>query len=346
VTERREVKGVDTLRFVAAMTVALSHGAAFPLRDFLGAGADWTRLITGAYDISFDGVAAVIVFFVISGFCIHYGPASGAPFRILPFWTRRGIRILVPLVGAVALATALGAAATGALEVVLWSVYCELIYYALYPLLRVAFRLIGLRWVLIVSSAVSVAMILWGWKAPFYWSFSPALTWLLAAPAWLLGCLLAERVAASVGAPGPDRVWFWRFATWACAAAATAVFFHSPWKIGYPLLLTPFQFVAFRWVWVEIQHFEHHPTSRMLEWCGQWSYSLYLIHNIAIAMTPLSPTAVLASWLLRVVLIFAGSLVFYAAVEAPAHWIARIASRRLAQILPPSGVRAPELAAP
>ncbi|MEJ0065393.1 MAG: acyltransferase family protein [Caulobacteraceae bacterium] len=345
-SERREIKGLDTLRFVAALTVALSHGAAFPLRDLLGGGDGWIRLITGAYDVSFDGVAAVIVFFIISGFCIHYGPAAGAPFRTLPFWTRRGVRILIPLAGAVALAGALGAAATGALEVVLWSVYCELIYYAIYPLLRLAFRAIGVGWVLAAASAISAAMLLWGWKAPFYWSFSPALTWLLAAPAWLLGCLLAERIAAGSVIVRFGNVWFWRAATWAWAAAATAVFFHGPFKVGYPLLLAPFQLVAFRWIWAEIQHFERRPPSRLLEWCGRWSYSLYLVHNSIIAITPLSQAHLIVSWALRVVLVFVATLVFYAAVEAPSHRLARMASRRLARALSPGGVRAPELAAP
>lgn len=345
-SERRDIKGLDTLRFVAALAVALSHGAAFPLHDALGDGGGWLRLFAGAYDVSFDGVAAVIVFFVISGFCIHYAPATGAPFRVLPFWTRRGLRILIPLAGAVALAATLGAAATGALEVVLWSVFCELIYYALYPLLRLAFRAFGVRWVLIASSAISAAMLLWGWKEPFYWSFSPALTWLLAAPAWLLGCLLAERVASGVPARGFDNVWFWRVVTWVSSAAATAVFFHAPFKVGYPLLLAPFQLVAFRWVWAEMQHFEHRPASRLLEWCGQWSYSLYLVHNVAIAMTPLAPNHLFGSWALRVVVVFAGALIFYAVVEAPAHWLARAAARRLAQMLPAAGVRGPRLAAP
>ena len=345
-SERREVGGLDTLRFVAALAVALSHGVAFPLREWLGPGAGWTRLFTGAYDVSFDGVAAVIVFFVISGFCIHYAPASGAPFRTLPFWTRRGVRILIPLLGAVALARALGAAASGALEVVLWSVYCELIYYALYPLLRLAFRAFGLRRVLIAASLISAAMILVGWNAPFYWTFSPALTWLLAAPAWLLGCLLAERVAAGVAPRGFGGVWTWRFATFAYAALATAVFFHGPIKLGYPLLLAPFQLVAFRWVWAEIQHFERQPASRLLEWCGQWSYSLYLVHNMAVAMTPLSPAHLMLSWAVRVGLVFGGALAFYAVIEAPAHWTARAAARQLTRRLPARGVSSPELAAP
>jgi len=328
-TERHEIKGLDTLRFVAAAIVALSHGAAFPLGDWLGKGTLPARLLVGAYDVSFDGVAAVIVFFVISGFCIHHGPASGAPFKVLPFWTRRGVRIAGPLIGALVLARALGAAATGALEVVLWSVYCELIYYALYPLLRVAFRRFGLRTVLIVSLALSASMIAVDWRAPFYWSFSPALTWLLAAPAWLLGCLLAERLASPGAAPKPANVWLWRGAALIYAAGASAAFFHAPIKLGYPLLLLPFYFIAFGWVRAEIAHFARVKPSAVLEWCGRWSYSLYLIHNIAIAVTPISPSAAVETWAIRLSMIVVGSLGFHATVEAPSQWLAREASRRL-----------------
>jgi len=328
-TGRLEVKGLDTLRFVAALTVALSHGAGPPLALWLGKGAAWTRLFIGAYDISFDGVAAVLVFFVVSGFCIHYAPATGAPFRVLPFWTRRGIRIAVPLLGAVAVSTALGAAATGALAAVIWSVYCELIYYALYPLLRLAFRKFGLGRVLLASCLISAAMIAVGWNAGFYWDFGPGLTWLLAAPAWLLGCLLAEQVASGAASVGAGGFWVWRLATWLYAAGATALFFHTPFRLGYPLLLFPFQFVAFGWVRAEVAHFAQARTSAALEWCGQWSYSLYLIHNIAIAITPISAAAPGWTWAIRVGLIVAGSLGFYALVEAPSHWLARAISRRM-----------------
>ncbi len=189
-------------------------------------------------------------------------------------------------------------------------------------------------------------MIFVGWNAPFYWTFSPALTWLLASPAWLLGCLLAEQVASGAAPRGFGGVWTWRLATFAYAAVASAIFFHGPIKVGYPLLLAPFQLVAFRWVWAEIQHFERHPTSRILEWCGQWSYSLYLVHNIAIAMTPLDPAHLLWSWAARLGSVFAGALVFYAVIEAPAHWTARAAARWLTHRLPPRGASSPELAAP
>jgi peptidoglycan/LPS O-acetylase OafA/YrhL len=345
-TERHEVRGLDTLRFVAAATVALSHGAAFPLGAWLGKGAGWERLLIGAYDVSFDGVAAVIVFFVISGFCIHYGPATGAPFRLLPFWVRRGVRIAIPLAGAIAVADVLGAAAKGALEVVLWSVYCELIYYALYPALRAAFARFGLRRILLGSCVIAAAIIGVGWATPYYWTFSPALTWLICLPAWLLGCVLAEQVAKRRGGRGPDRVWLWRAATWAYAAGATAVFFHGPLRIGYPLLLFPFQLLAFKWVSAETAHFEWTAPSALLEWGGRWSYSLYLIHNIAIAETPLSTSALAWSWGLRIGLVVAGSLAFFFVVEAPSHRLARAAARRLAQALPPIRSGAPGLASP
>ena len=61
--ERHEINGLDTLRFVAAATVALDHGAAFPLGAYLGRQAGWAHAVTGLYRLSFNGVAAVLVFF-------------------------------------------------------------------------------------------------------------------------------------------------------------------------------------------------------------------------------------------------------------------------------------------
>ncbi len=341
---RHEVKGLDTLRFVAAATVALSHGAAFPLTETIGKGGGWTHALTALNGVSFNGVAAVIVFFVISGFCIHHGPATGAPFRTLPFWTRRGVRILGPLIGSLVLAQVLGSAAKAALGAVLWSVYCELIYYAVYPLLRVAFRRFGLGRVLIAASAISVAMIVAGWDDRYYWSFPIWLTWILAAPAWLLGCLLAEKVAQGVRAPTLGGIWTWRLIVWAYAAVTVAVFFHAPIRVGYPALLFPFQWLAYFWILAEIGHFERTRVSALLEWCGRWSYSLYLVHNMAIAVTPISPTMPVQDWLVRLAAIAGGSLAFYAVVEAPSHWSARAASRWLASLLAKLDGQRPQLA--
>ncbi|HEY1427397.1 MAG TPA: acyltransferase [Caulobacteraceae bacterium] len=339
-----EVKGLDTLRFVAAATVALSHGAAPPLADIIGKGAAWSRAATALWGVSFDGVAAVIIFFVISGFCIHHGPATGAPFRVLPFWTRRGVRILGPLIGAVLIADLLGAPARAGLGAVIWSVYCELIYYAIYPLLRIGFRRFGIGGVLIASSVLSVVVIGVGWNERFYWSFPVWLTWIVGAPAWLLGCLLAEQVARGVRAPRLGGIWTWRALVWGYATLALAAFFHGPIHAGYPALLFPFQWIAYLWVLAEIGHFERAGVSRLLEWCGRWSYSLYLIHNIVFAVMPLTPGAIASSFVVRVAAVLGATLAFYFVVEAPSHWAARISSRKVTALLAKTDARRPQLA--
>ena len=333
-TARHEIKGLDTLRFVAAAVVALGHGASFPIAEQLGKTSALPRVLAGLQGVSFDGVAAVLVFFVISGFCIHYAPATGAPFNAPAFWTRRILRISGPLLAALALAGWLGPSESGALAAVIWSVFCELIYYALYPLLRIGFRRIGLSRLIALSTLVSAVIIgVWG-SAPYYWNFGIALTWLVALPAWLAGCWLAERIAANQTGPRlPGGVWVWRGAVWLYSAVALAIFFHGPFGLSLPVLLFPFQFLACWWIWVEIDNFERRGVSRLLEWCGRWSYSLYLVHNIAIAETPIAHTAPLWSWVLRISLIVGGSLVFYAAFEAPSHWIARQASRKVAALM-------------
>jgi peptidoglycan/LPS O-acetylase OafA/YrhL len=344
--ERHEIKGLDTLRFVAAATVALSHGAGFPVAETIGKHGAVARAITGFYGLSFNGVAAVLVFFVISGFCIHHGPATGAPFRVLPFWTRRGVRIAGPLVGALLLSQLLGAPAQAGLGAVLWSVYCELIYYAVYPALRIGFARFGVRGVLAVSSLISVVMIGFGWDARYYWNFPIWLTWILAAPAWLLGCLLAEQVARGVRAPRLGGIWTWRLLVWGFATVELAIFFHAPVQLGHPALLFPFQWLAYAWILAEIGHFEQVRVSPFTEWCGRWSYSLYLIHNMAIAVAPVSTAAPVQSWLVRLALAVGGSLAFYAVVEAPSHWAARTASRKLSSLLPKpkSAAPSPQLA--
>jgi peptidoglycan/LPS O-acetylase OafA/YrhL len=314
--------------------VAFGHGASFPVAAQLGKTTALARLLAGLDGVSFDGLAAVLVFFVVSGFCIHYAPATGAPFNPLAFWTRRILRISGPLVAALTLAWWLGPAETGALAAVTWSVFCELIYYALYPLLRVGFRRFGLGRLLLLSTLLSAVLIAVGWSVPYYWGFGIGLTWLAALPGWLLGCWLAERVAARRQAPSlPGGIWTWRCAVWIYSAVAMAIFFHAPIRLSFPVLLFPFQFLACGWIWAEIDHFERSGVSRTLEWCGRWSYSLYLVHNIAIAKTPIAPSAALWTWLLRLAVIVGGSLAFYAIFEAPSHWIARQASRKVATLV-------------
>ncbi|MDB5439318.1 MAG: acyltransferase 3, partial [Caulobacteraceae bacterium] len=326
-----QVHGLDTLRFAAAAWVAVSHGAGLPFDAYHHPGL---RLLGSAQATVFDGAAAVLVFFVISGFCIHYAFAAGRPFNAGAFLSRRLVRLAVPAIATSLLAMACGAGAWAALQSVLWSLYCELIYYAVYPLLRRGFKRFGIRPVVVVATLLSLALIAANWRSPFYADFPIWITWLVAAPAWLLGCELAERVAARRAGvqPGPAApslwtIWAWRLGAIVYGALVIIAVFHAPWPIGYPILLAPFAFFAAAWVDHEIAWFQNHPPAAILEWAGTWSYSLYLIHPIAISLTPIAPAHPMLSWLLRLCAILAASYVFYRLVERPAQRLARRVSR-------------------
>src|SRR5258707_13559034 len=69
----RRVEGLDSIRFVCAFLVVVFHYGLVP-REALGMGT-FDFLIGAALRSLFNGPAAVIIFFVISRFCIHF------PFR-------------------------------------------------------------------------------------------------------------------------------------------------------------------------------------------------------------------------------------------------------------------------
>src|SRR4051812_16239854 len=92
------LKGLDSIRFVCALWVALNHvgffnRAASPLPHFFQA----------AIGVLVNGPAAVIAFFVISGFCIHYPFRHGGSPFVPEYFCRRFIRIGIPMVIAMVL---------------------------------------------------------------------------------------------------------------------------------------------------------------------------------------------------------------------------------------------------
>ena len=72
------IAGLDSLRFVAALWVVFSHMGCFPLTEGIDRHNPVGFFIHAVYGNLFPGPAAVMVFFVISGFCIHF------PFRDAP----------------------------------------------------------------------------------------------------------------------------------------------------------------------------------------------------------------------------------------------------------------------
>ncbi|MEO8113936.1 MAG: acyltransferase family protein [Phenylobacterium sp.] len=328
----RLVPGIETLRLVAALWVALSHGAAPPLKELLSVEGGPLRLVFGALAASFNGTAAVVVFFLISGFCIHL-PNVGRP--VLDwrrFLVRRFVRICLPLLAALGAVHALGKPYVAAEDAVLWSVYCELVYYALYPALFIAFRKWGVGPLLLASTIPSAFLLLMKPEVSYLWGFGP-LTWLFCAPSWLLGVELAEwyrRRSPPVRAP---QIGLWRLGAVAGCIAATVGLYHLPIRIGFGWSMAPFSVYGFFWLKREIEHFELKGTAPALETMGAACYSLYLVHNVVLAAVRenLGPTEELVPWAAGVVLIAVSAAGFYLLIERPSHRLARWAGTRRPQ---------------
>ena len=331
------VSGLDSIRFVCAMWVFFGHGAAPPLVDALGRDSHIALVVRGLYNNIWSGLSAVIVFFVISGFCIHYPFAETSKrLNLLEFYSRRFFRLLIPVAVAIPLSHALGVKLLLFQESVLWSLLAELIYYVIYPALLAA-RHACRSWTPIIlgSYVVSYAIVLTNPRTVDFTSYGMALCWLAGLPCWLLGCALAESVRqGSSRAPLPRAIWLWRAGILSAAWVCSALRFHTP--VGYPWTLNLFALLVFAWLLREITFRRTNPPAAWLEWAGLWSYSIYLMHPAAWRLFDRLPS-IHNEWLRWVVLccfVLGVCYGFYLVIERPSHAIARWASR-LARGTPP-----------
>ena len=131
----RHIYGLDAVRFVAALWVFFSHGGVPQIEEFVDKSVPLGMVIAGVYNNLWSGPAAVIVFFVVSGFVIHYPYTDNKPINLVQFFIRRYIRICIPLLIILLIVRELGLS-MNLLDAVTWSLYAELIYYSLYPLIR------------------------------------------------------------------------------------------------------------------------------------------------------------------------------------------------------------------
>src|ERR1035437_1907939 len=151
------VSGLDSIRFICALWVFFGHGAAPAIPNpFVDDSAAYFAF-RGFFGNLWSGPAAVIVFFVISGFCIHY-PFAGSNKRprLKEFYTRRFLRLFIPVCAAVPLSRLVGVCLTPFQDAILWSLLAELIYYLCYPFLQGAHLRFG-SWRGIVTASFAVA---------------------------------------------------------------------------------------------------------------------------------------------------------------------------------------------
>src|SRR5450432_2915694 len=82
------ITGLDSIRFFCALWVVFFHGNLPPLLEGMEHAPKlvWLRLIRGIYGSAFNGPAAVIVFFLVSGFCIHFPQRNSLKVRVGEFY--------------------------------------------------------------------------------------------------------------------------------------------------------------------------------------------------------------------------------------------------------------------
>ncbi len=323
--------GLDSVRGLAAVWVAIAHGAAFPLRDVLiGIGVDERLLPRGLDGLLFNSTAAVTVFFVVSGLCIHWPYVEQRSLQLVPYLVRRLVRVGFPLAIVFAFLSAVGGTVEMAGKSVLWTIYCELIYYVLYPAILFAFRRFGIVPVLAVSIVVSLGLIFSDWSELYPGRFG-IFAWVVCLPYWLAGCFLAERLRVGYRLGKSEFIWLWRMVVWAVSVLALWLIFHSPVKVGYPFSMLLFAGLVIFWLQSELIRYRSRNAVQGFEWLGRFGYSIYLLHLTVIASMAeldLSGPAVLL-WLLRAGGVLIVSYAFFLVVERPSHNLARSLAARI-----------------
>jgi len=328
---------LDALRFVLALWVTIGHFETFPLFAGVNEATGAGRFLVHAWQSIVFGTPAVIVFFVISGFCIHLPYRGERNMNVGRFYLRRYTRILIPVAAAVGIYRLVGQRFVfwGEHSILwqspLWSLLCEEIYYAVYPLLRRLRRAVSWQYVIPAAFAISVAVAATNVRALSWHEFGPLGTAAILLPVWLLGCLLAEEADAlpALRVDARWQIWAWRFAAWFASWLTEMLHFKA--HVPLPQTMAWFGLIAYLWVKKEIAWSKTRAPGRVLAWAGLWSYSLYLVHAQAgglwywprklwLSEVNVGPRL---HWLAVIASSLVGAYIFYLAVERPSHRLAR-----------------------
>jgi peptidoglycan/LPS O-acetylase OafA/YrhL len=335
VSNKKWFEGLDTIRFILAFIVVLGHYENPWVDFFRSSNQQFFRYIGQALSISFSGVAAVICFFIISGFVIHYPNRNGIK-NIRNFYIRRSIRVLVPLIFISAISIPFGNPESA----VVWSLYCELIYYALYPLLcrvtwswqtKLYLSYLFCFLAIMIGAYNDILSLYYGGDHGYngqFWQLGTGFTWLIGLPSWLLGVLLADKVDANKIYVSRLKIYVWRFFVFAISIAVLVMRFHF--FVSYIISLSILSFLFYKWLEYEIHFFKENKAFKHLENCGKFSYSLYLTHPLFFILLSGFIPLTTSTYFLYLFLAILLSYVFYLLLEKPAHLLAQRFGKRYA----------------
>ena len=312
---KRRIPSLDALRGIAALAVVVHHAALARLP--LDRHAAYVPGVNVLYPVLFFmGTWGVTLFFVLSGFCIHLPQArkevEGAPFiGWREFYRRRARRLLPTHYASIAFAaiaayfvptdlisratvqtllahvfmvhTWVNAAVFYSINAVFWSIAVEVHFYVTYPaLLWLRARVgVGLVPVLLgIGAFVYLASFL---RPPGDSRFVVQHLFLVTWWQWGMGVALADiyvrgqvtHVARFVVFPG--AIWVW-------GMLSLAVAYVDPVVAGAHVRLWIAPVLCAAVLMSAAIGRGRDQGARPLEWLGDFSYSLYLMHPVALAL--------------------------------------------------------------
>lgn len=304
---------LDAIRGIAAIIVVLDHGAwpysaeGFTSGPFFQLGK-----------VLMNGPWAVMVFFVISGFCIHL-PNQGRVPQALPFLYRRLIRITLPLAGASVLSymcdfrwfhLPMGSA-------IVWSLWCEIAYYIIYAFGARWLNPNPKKWLFVTLGAYGCALLV-AWMGRGLIEYPRRELWaviVLGLPVWLSGVLAAEFIHKGLKL---RRVYLWGLHCTVLCLGAVCTVAKFKFDLSYAVSLTLMAPILPFWLVWSINS----NVMRVFVPLGTISYSLYLVHQPLLGLNwPDWNPLLLAGYKTAVCLGVA--VIFYALIESPSHRLAR-----------------------
>ena len=334
----KRIKALDSLRFVCAFLVLVGH-LGLPLPYFMNeeTGTNLLMINLGkVLGLIFNGPAAVICFFIISGFCINFPFRNQQTINLLSYYSRRLLRIGIPAVIALVLYINFNDCfLKKELQLgVLWSVICEIIYYLIFPILFYIRKSIKWEFLFCIAYGLSFVVLLSNLDLleETHHAYSPSLFlgWLIGLPCWLLGCWLSENYDRFT-LLSFKKIWLLRISLIGVITILRIVKFHvdSPFASN-AFTLNLFSIVACAWIGYEIMYYQNNEPLKGLESAGKWSYSLYLVHPIVFNLL-LYLNFKEAGHLILIFISLLLSYAFYLLVEKPSHLFSVFVSKQFSE---------------